>query len=82
MYSTIQMTKVDVSKSILANNYESDKLLELFNSFDFLSDDQKTLILSELAFFIGLSEEGKKSEKTFRSNINYISKEIGRSVPC
>ena len=76
------MPKVDVSKSILANNYESDKLLELFNSFDFLSGDQKTLILSELAFFIGLSKEGKKSEKTFRSNINYISKEIGRSVPC
>ena len=82
MYSTIQMQKVDVSKSILANNYESDKLLELFNSFDFLSDDQKTLIFTELAFFIGLSDEGKKSEKTFRSNINYISKEIGRLTPC
>lgn len=67
---------VDVSKSILINDYSSQKLIDLFDKYTFLTSMEKTLILSEVSLFIGLSEEGKKSEKVFNSNIKYISDEI------
>ena len=67
---------VDMSKSILSNGYSSKELTDMFHKFDFLSDDEKTLILSKIALFIGLNENGKKVEKVLRNNINYISDKI------
>lgn len=68
----------DMSKSILTNGYSSQELLDMFHEFTFLSDDEKTLILSKLALFIGLSDEGKRIEKVIKSNIDYISDKIGQ----
>lgn len=68
----------DMSKSILTNGYSSQELLDMFHEFAFLSDDEKTLILSKLALFIGLSDEGKRIEKVIKSNIDYISDKIGQ----
>ncbi|MCF1196876.1 hypothetical protein, partial [Mangrovimonas futianensis] len=63
----------DMSKSILTNGYSSQDLIDMFHKFNFLSDNERQLILSKIALFIGLSDEGKRIEKVIKSNINYIS---------
>ena len=67
---------VDMSKSILSNGYSSQELTDIFHKFSFLSDDAKTLILSKIALFIGLNDNGKNVEKVLKNNINYISDKI------
>lgn len=67
-----------MSKSILFNGYSSQDLIDIFSEFTFLSDDEKQLILTKLALFIGLSDEGKRIEKVIKSNIDYISDKIGQ----
>lgn len=65
-----------MSKSILVNGYSSSELFDVINTFGFLSDDEKTLIISKIALFIGLNDNGRKVEKLLKSNINYISDKI------
>lgn len=67
---------IDMSKSILVNGYSSSELFDVINTFGFLSDDEKTLIISKIALFIGLNDNGRKVEKLLKSNINYISDKI------
>ncbi|HMB99872.1 MAG TPA: hypothetical protein VKN14_02420 [Flavobacteriaceae bacterium] len=68
----------DMTKSILINGYSSQDLINMFYEFTFLSDDEKQLILSKLALFIGLSDEGNRIERVIKSNIAYISDKIGQ----
>ena len=59
--------KVDTK---LKNGYDSDKLWELINSFDFLDFNEIQLIWGQMQLYIGLDD--KNAKKEIKNSVNDI----------
>ncbi len=79
LFSIMSYT-VDMTKTILANNYDSNELLKIVQSFKNLSEDESQLLIIHIVLFIGLSEYGENFRHIQESNKNYISSKIGHSI--